>query len=100
MDFDSSSEVGKVVLELGYQTNASCYYQVFVNQGNYSTSCGEKFTFDAGLFYEGYANASANCQGISGSSVVLEQTGCEGHIGIAEIKVYSYFNNEPAFGKS
>ena len=86
--FSTDLEVGKVVLERGWQPGATCTYQLFIYQGDTKYPCGDKVTFPYGRYYTGYDNTTMDCGGKRGGSVVLQQSVCGQYIGVQEIKVY------------
>jgi len=86
--FSTDLEVGKVVIERGWQTSSTCVYQMFIYQGDTKYSCGDTFTYPYGRFYNGYENTTIDCRGRRGGSIVLEQTVCEQYIGVSEYTVY------------
>ena len=87
--FSIDLEVGKVVLEKGWQPIASCVYQVFIYRGDTKSACGDTFTYSRGFFYNGYDNTTIDCGGKRGSSVVLGQSECASYISLSELKVYT-----------
>ena len=88
--FNLGTSVGKVVIEKGWNTNATCDYQMFINfwGQKMKSPCSEKFKFPRGFFYNSYANTTIDCGGQRGGSVLLEQSGCGMYIEVFSIKVY------------
>ena len=81
--FQSSSNVGEVVIEQGYSGCSSCVYTVSVYDGEAETECGT-YTGKDGL----YSNETVQCGGKRGDSVRLERTGGPKPLNVFEIKVY------------
>ena len=83
--FESSANVGKVVLVKGWNPGSKCVYQLSVYRGTWKTPCGSFSTA-----YGRINNISIQCGGLQGDSVMCENYGCNEYIGIGEIKVYSF----------
>ena len=83
--FQSSSNVGKVVIEKGRSYDASCVYTVSVYKEEVETECG---TYTGKAAYNYYSNEAVQCGGKGGDSVKLEQTVCTQYLRVFEIKVY------------
>ena len=86
--FESSANVGKVVLVKGWNPGSKCVYQLSVYRGTWKTPCGSFSTA-----YGRINNISIQCGGLQGDSVLFENYGCNEYIGIGEIKVFSFIIN-------
>ena len=74
--------VQKVVIEQGWNSEAHCVYAISVMEGSTKTRCGT-FTRPAGRY-----NATVECGGFKGDSVIVDQSGCNRYTGIQEINAY------------
>ena len=93
--FESSANVGKVVLVKGWNPGSKCVYQLSVYRGTWKTPCGSFSTA-----YGRINNISIQCRGLRGDSVLCESYGCNEYMAIGEIKVFSFINPQTAIANS
>ena len=89
--FLTSGIVEKVVIEKGWNFLNCMIYKISVMERDHEkkTVCGTFTKPEDAYFY----NETVECGGAEGDSVIVElqeQTGCNGYIGICEIKAYAY----------
>ena len=82
--FQSSSNVGKVVIDKGRSWSSSCVYTVSVYKGEVETECGTYTGKEWGHYY----NETVQCGGKGGDSVRLKMTSCTKYLRVYKIKVY------------